>query len=49
MKAEQTILTGQQEYNAQCADCHGTDGQGGLVSVALTLESILLSVSDPSV
>jgi len=35
MKAEQTILTGQQEYNAQCADCHGTDGQGGLVSVAL--------------
>ncbi len=33
--ADATTLPGQDEYNAQCADCHGVDGQGGLVAVSL--------------
>ena len=33
--AAETKLTGQDDYNAQCASCHGVDGQGGLVSVSL--------------
>lgn len=33
--AAKTKLTGQDDYNAQCASCHGVDDQGGLVSVSL--------------
>lgn len=33
--ADTTELEGQSDYNALCADCHGTDGQGGIVSVSL--------------
>ena len=33
--AEVTSLAGQDEYNNQCASCHGVDGQGGLVAVSL--------------
>ncbi len=28
-------VTGQSEYNAMCASCHGNDGQGGLVAVSM--------------
>ena len=35
VSATETKLTGQDDYNAQCASCHGVDGQGGLVSVSL--------------
>ena len=33
--ADSTSITGQEDYNALCADCHGSDGQGGIVSVSL--------------
>ncbi len=31
----ETVFPGQDEYNAQCASCHGTDGQGSAVAVSL--------------
>lgn len=33
--ADDAILPGQDDYNAQCASCHGTDGSGGSVAVSL--------------
>ncbi|MDA0690028.1 MAG: c-type cytochrome, partial [Proteobacteria bacterium] len=33
--ADVTKLPGQDEYNSQCASCHGVNGQGGLVAVSL--------------
>lgn len=33
--ADSTSVTGQQAYNQQCASCHGSDGQGGLVAVSM--------------
>lgn len=35
LTADTTELTGQQEYNEQCASCHGVDGQGAAVAVSL--------------
>ncbi len=31
----ETTFPGQDEYNAQCASCHGADGQGAAVAVSL--------------
>lgn len=33
--SSEAIFPGQDEYNTQCASCHGTDGQGGAVAVSL--------------
>lgn len=33
--ADDVILPGQTDYNAQCAGCHGADGLGGAVGVTL--------------
>lgn len=35
VSADVTKLPGQDEYNSQCASCHGANGQGGLVAVSL--------------
>jgi len=33
--ASTVSITGQDDYNNQCASCHGVDGQGGLVAVSM--------------
>lgn len=35
LDASPALVTGQHDYNAQCASCHGVDGQGGLVAVSM--------------
>jgi hypothetical protein len=33
--ANDAVVTGQDDYNAQCASCHGLDGQGGSIAVTM--------------
>ncbi|MEQ8312728.1 MAG: c-type cytochrome [Gammaproteobacteria bacterium] len=33
--SDEATLVGQDEYNTQCASCHGTDGQGAAVAVSM--------------